>query len=301
MKRIESTVEREEEELGGFVRNHRPTGPPREEKPNGRKKPRHSRVLLQNLVPPDEPEVAHTGVVKPPEEKKEVKEMTNNVTPVKEKKIPFPIPGFVMCPACGQYSKHIVLNGQPYIVCIGCDNKYYAYRKDCDEKYRVYADQVAAEIAAGKNPVVQPKVVQFKPEWLLARLDIASIEKELADARLMMEVHNKRYPRRDERIAERVRAKAEGKTFSQEVLVSLRKLYGKEIIEEDSNNAKSDIALVLYLNTWLTAAKTLKPELEKMIAERVAKAAAAPEATAPALATPGTTALLVIPEPAPTP
>jgi len=158
MKRIESTVEREEEELGGFVRNHRPTGPPREEKPNGRKKPRHSRVLLQNLVPPDEPEVAHTGVVKPPEEKKEVKEMTNNVTPVKEKKIPFPIPGFVMCPACGQYSKHIVLNGQPYIVCIGCDNKYYAYRKDCDEKYRVYADQVAAEIAAGKNPVVQPKV-----------------------------------------------------------------------------------------------------------------------------------------------
>ena len=41
MKRIESTVEREEEELGGFVRNHRPTGPPREEKPNGRKKPRH--------------------------------------------------------------------------------------------------------------------------------------------------------------------------------------------------------------------------------------------------------------------
>ena len=287
-------AEHEEDEPVGFVRNHRPTGPPRE-RPWKHKTPRRPRDPLEELSmattleEPQAPvvELPVVAVARPPEKKEEVKEMASNVTPVKEKKIPFPALGFEICPACGQYSKHVVHDGEPYLVCKACDDKWYAYMKECDEQYRVYADKVALEIAAGSNPVVTPKVVQSKLEWILARLDIVSMEKELADARLMMEIHNKRYARRAERIAKRIRDKTNGKTMPQEVLVSLRNLYEKEVTKEDAETAKNDIDLVRYLNTWFTAVKKFKPELEQKIAERAARAAApVPDAPAPAPETP---------------
>jgi len=285
------------EEVGGFRKNHRPTGPPRE-RPWKHKTPRRPRDPLEELSTLEEPvaELPAAAVARPPRIIEEVKEMESNGTQVKEKKIPYPALGFEICPACGQFSKHVVHDGEPYLVCKACDDKWHVYMKECDEQYRVYADKVAAEMVAGGNPVVQPKVVQSKLEWILTRLDIASLEKELADARLMMEIHNKRYLRRAERIAERIRDKANGKTMPQEVLVSLRNLFEKEVNQEDSETAKNDIALVRHLNTWLTAVKKFKPELEQKIAERKAKAAApASETTAPASET--TTALAVVPEP----
>ena len=240
-------------------------------------------------------------------EKSEVK-MDTIVAPATAKKIPTPVSGFVMC-LCGHYSRHVVINGEPFWICIGCDTKYRAYRESCEKEYKIYAEQTVIEIKAGKNPVILPLVIQFKPEWILSQTDIASIERKLADARLTMVMHNQRYQRhnqlrqqRGKQIVEKIQDKIGGKVVHHEILKALRSQYEKEfaeedkkLAEEDAENAKNDIILVRYLNAWLTEVKSLKAKMEKKIAERTVNATTtAPETTTPG---PTNTAVLVVPEP----
>lgn len=297
--RTREALRDEEGQSGGFVKTQR-TRPRDGGRPEKNKTPRRREFPEEPVVAL--PVVSEVSAAKPPEEKEEKEMESNNNAQVKDKRIPFPVPGFEICPVCGQYSKRVVLNGKPYLVCKRCDDKFYAYVKECEEQYCVYADKMAAELVLGKDPVVLLKIVQSKFEWTLSQLDIALIGKELEDARFMMETHNRRYQRRAERITERIQAKVSGKTLPQEVLVSLRNLFEKEVTQEDAETAGKDGARVRHLSAWLKAATNLRADLEKTLAEKAADEAAAkvvtcnPEAApeTPASAPAHTTALQVL-------
>jgi len=250
------TLEREEE-TGGFVRNPRINGPPRE-RPWKQKTPRHRRDPLEELstvIIPEEQ--AQTVVVKPPEKNKEVKEMETNETTAATR------PEFEICPLCG-FNKtfRIAENGQShrYLVCKGCNDEYSSY-----------AAETAKAIKDGRRPEMLTKF-----EWVYAQLNLP----------LFNEEHQRTLRERDglhDWAVEKAKADAHtlGKAMPVEVFSSLVKTYE----EGERSNRQFRV-----MKAWarLQAATKLKPELERIIAEAAKKAAE----TAPA-----TTALIAIPEP----
>jgi len=233
---------------------------------------RTRRGQVEKPIPrPNISAVVKLPTAKPPEEKMEEREAP-------ERKISFPVAGFEICPICGQYSKHVAFNGKSFWICKGCDDQYFAYAKKAEEDYDIYADLIAAEILAGKNPPVRPKVILTKAEWILVELKIASMTDELANARLDMSAHNQLRLIFEKRVTQKVLAQNKG--FAPEVVASLRRQIEEQIAAEDQEHARKDLALVRYLNTWLTSMEKLKPELERRISEAAKAAAPAPVTSA---------------------
>jgi len=166
-------------------------------------------------------------------------------------------PEFEICPACGFFSKlsnKTTEKGEKirFLVC-----------KGCNDKYNLYAKQIADKMEPGKKLLVLSKV-----EWVLSQLDIPRFERELEEAR-------KARLNPNPRIDERVRATASGQVLPKEVFIALRARIQKEVSNED-------YFLVRRLFARLEAVKKLRPELEKMLAEKTADEPAEESATAQA-------------------
>ncbi|MFH1780631.1 MAG: hypothetical protein ABH841_01295 [Candidatus Nealsonbacteria bacterium] len=150
-------------------------------------------------------------------------------------------PRFEICPACGFYSKlankNTVNERINFLVCKGCNDKYLSY-----------ARQIAGELATGQKPKVLSKI-----EWVATQLDLDRFECELETAR-------KKRADIATRVNEKIQGTVNGKTLPIEVLSELKAMYQKEI-------ADSDYFLVRRLFARLEAAKKLKLELEKKLAE----------------------------------
>lgn len=164
--------------------------------------------------------------------------------------VPVAISRFEICPVCGFYNKSVKAaeNGEQmrYLVCKGDNDRYLAY-----------ARQLAGELKKGGKP----EQILSKVEWVLSQLDISRFEQELEAARLTRANANVR-------IDEKVRIAAGGKTLPREIFNELR-----AGIATDINN--QDYFLVRRLNARLQAARKLKPELEQMLAAKVAEPAPA--------------------------
>jgi len=155
---------------------------------------------------------------------------------------------FKPCPLCGYAiaTQNKTKEGgvKKYLVCKACNDKFMAYVREIAVKFL-------------ENPAT---VTMSKIEWVLSQLDLERFEKELEAAR------NDR-DNIQAKIDEEVHRETGGKSLPREVFVEVRNKVGGKVRNEN-------YFTIRHLNGRLQAAKALKAELEKLIADKAAEATA---------------------------